>query len=244
MQISATIITKDEEKTLPNCIHTLRDLVDEIIVVDSGSNDQTADIARSLAAKVVANNFENFSKQKNFAASLAQHSWILNLDADELLSDELWARIRKIKEEGTPAYQAFCFPRKTYGPDGKMLFNIISYPGFHYRLYHKEFCSWRNPVHETLEVRGRRKFYPEHILHYPNYSRVPQKEELYKRLKQEFTGEQRQFSLAESLSNFWFHFRALFIDLGFYKKGWLYWKHGFHVLYHLAGLRLKQRSGA
>ena len=244
MEISATIITRNEERVLAECIRNIRDVVDEVVVVDSRSTDKTQSLARELADLVVENPFEDFSQQKNFAASKASHSWILNIDADELLSDELKARIRNLKSEKHPGYQAFCFPRKTYGRDGKMLFNIISYPGFHYRLYHRDFCHWRNPVHETLEVKGRRKFFPEHLLHYPDYDRVPQKEQLYGRLKEETSKRVRRFSFREASENFWFHFRALFIDLGFYKKGWMYWKHGFHILIHLTGLRLKQRSGS
>jgi hypothetical protein len=90
-----------------------------------------------------------------------------------------------------------------------------------------------------LEVDGRRKFLPEHLLHYPNYDRVPEKEELYLRLKQQRDLEKRSYSVLETAGNFWFHFRALFFDLGFYKKGWTYWKHGTQILIHLAGLRLK-----
>jgi glycosyltransferase involved in cell wall biosynthesis len=239
MQVSATIITRNEERALPECIRNIREIVDEIVVVDSGSADRTQELARELADVVIEHPFEDFSRQKNFAANQAKFAWILNIDADELLSEELKTRILKIKNEKHPAYQAYCFPRKTYGKDGKMLFNIISYPGFHYRLYHRDFCHWRNPVHETLEVKGRRKFYPEHLLHYPNYDLVPQKEQLYGRLKEEVVRSKRRLSFREASENFWFHFRALFIDLGFYKKGWVYWKHGFHIL---TGLRLKQRS--
>lgn len=238
MQISATIITKNEEQALPKCIENVRDVVEEIVVVDSGSTDKTLEIAKSEADVAVVRAFENFSKQKNHAASLAKYPWILNIDADELLSKELKQRILKIKEENNPRHRAYCFPRKTFGRDGSMLFNIVSYPGFHYRLYDKTHCRWRNPVHETLEVDGNRKFYPEHLLHFPDYDRVPEKEELYFRLKKEKDLEKRKYTAVQTMGNFWFHFRALFIDLEFYKKGWTYWKHGTQILVHLAGLRL------
>ena len=242
MKISATIITKNEERALPQCLESIRDCVDEIVVVDSGSTDRTLEIARAGAQVVVEQPFENFSRQKNFAASRASHPWILNIDADELLSDELKTRLDQLRREPNPRYQAYCFPRKTYGRDGQMLFNIVSYPGFHYRLYHRDFCRWRNPVHETLEVDGKRKFLPEHLLHYPNYDRVPEKERLYGSLKNQQDPEKKRYTLLQTLGNFWFHFKALFIDLGFYRKGWTYWKHGAHILVHLAGLRLRQRE--
>ena len=118
MQISATIITKNEEHSLPKCIENIRDIVEEIVVVDSGSNDKTLQIAKDEADVAVVRTFENFSKQKNHAASLAKHSWILNIDADELLSNELKQRIYKIKEENNPRYRAYCFPRNIGGSRG------------------------------------------------------------------------------------------------------------------------------
>lgn len=239
MKITATIITLNEERVIGNCLRSIRDRVDEIVVVDSGSTDRTVEIARATADLVVEHPFEDFSKQKNFAATLATNSWIFNIDADELMSDELKARLSLLRAETTPKFQAYCFPRKTFGRDGQMLFNIVSYPGFHYRLYHRDFCRWRNPVHETLEVNGKRKFLPEHLLHYPNYDRVPEKETLYNGLKKQANREKKTTSTLQTARNFWFHFRALFIDLGFYRKGWTYWKHGAHILIHLAGLRLK-----
>lgn len=239
MKITATIITLNEERALEQCLRSIRDCVDEIVVVDSGSTDRTLEIARAGADIVIEHEFENFSKQKNFAASRSSHSWIFNIDADELLSDELKTRLGELRSDPKPRYQAYCFPRKTYGSDGQMLFNIVSYPGFHYRLYHREFCRWRNPVHETLEVDGKRKFLPEHLLHYPNYDRVPEKEILYNNLKRSPDPERKRYTPFQTLGNFWFHFHALFIDLAFYRKGWTYWKHGAHILIHLAGLRLK-----
>lgn len=239
MKITATIITLNEERVIGDCLRSVRECVDEIVVVDSGSTDRTVEIARAGADVVVEHRFEDFSRQKNFAATLATNSWIFNIDADELMSAELKARVSVLRADPNPKFQAYCFPRKTFGRDGQMLFNIVSYPGFHYRLYHRDFCRWRNPVHETLEVNGKRKFLPEHLLHYPNYDRVPEKEILYDGLKKQADRGKKTYSPLQTVGNFWFHFRALFIDLGFYRKGWTYWKHGAHILIHLAGLRLK-----
>ena len=241
MRISAAIITRNEEQRLPSCLENIRDLVEEIVVVDSGSTDQTVDKAKQVADRVVEHEFEDFSQQRNYAASIAANPWILTIDADELLSAELKERIRELKNDSMEPYHAYCFPRKTFRKDGSLVFNIVSYPGFHYRLYNRDYCTWRNPVHESLQVNGRRKFYPEHILHYPDFDRVPEKEALYNRLRQ--TRESKpSYSIFDAADNFLFHFRALFIDLGFYRKGWTYWKHGAQILMHLAGSRLKQRN--
>jgi len=240
MLISATIITLNEEGVLEQCLKNVKPVVDEIILVDSGSADRTVEIAQRFTDKVFVNKFKDFADQKNFAASLATNEWILNIDADELLSEELKSRILQLKSSAELRPKAFCFPRKTFRDDGSLVFNIVSYPGFHYRLYNRSFCRWLYPVHETLEVRGKRKFLPEHLLHYPNFQRVPDKEELYNRLKQENRSIKNKSSFFQMIDSSWFHFRALFIDLSFYRKGWTYWKHGAQILLHLAGLRLKQ----
>ena len=107
----------------------IRDIVDEIIVVDSGSTDRTAEVARQNSDVFVEHAFENFSKQKNYAASLAKNPWILNIDADELLSDELKQRIVEIQQERTPRYQAYCFPRKDFWSRWKHAFQYCFLSG-------------------------------------------------------------------------------------------------------------------
>ena len=84
--VSLCLIVKDEEKNLENCIHSVKPIVDEIIVVDTGSKDKTVEIARRNGAKIF--NFvwkDNFSAARNFAIQQASGDWILNLDADHLL---------------------------------------------------------------------------------------------------------------------------------------------------------------
>ncbi len=89
MKISAVIITFNEEDRLPEALASLRGVVDEIVVVDSYSSDRTAEIARQARATLYQNRFEDYGQQKNFALQKAGNDWILNLDADERVSDEL-----------------------------------------------------------------------------------------------------------------------------------------------------------
>lgn len=238
IKLSFTVITKNEEKCLAACLANIRDVADEIVVVDSGSTDRTMEIATEMADVAVFHEFEDFAKQYNYAASITKYPWMFNIDADELLTDELKERIRKIKLKGTGKYLAFCFPRKTFDRDGKLLFTTNSYPGFHYRLYNRDRCWIRRPVHVTLEVPGKKKFYPEHFLHYPNYDKVGDKEELYNRMKKIPAEPRPRYSRLQTIGNFWWHFRALFLDLGFLWKGPKYWKHGTMILIHLVGVRL------
>ena len=88
-QLSAFIITKNEEKRIRQAILSVRDIVEEVIVVDSGSTDKTVEIAKELGAKVYFNEWPGYVKQKSFAESLCANDWVLNIDADEELSQEL-----------------------------------------------------------------------------------------------------------------------------------------------------------
>lgn len=87
--ISAFIIAKNEEHRIGRAISSIKDLVQEIIVVDSGSTDNTVNIAKNLGAKVIHNDWLGYLKQKAFAESLCTYPWVLNIDADEELSESL-----------------------------------------------------------------------------------------------------------------------------------------------------------
>ena len=92
MRISATIVTLNEERNIARAIESLR-CADEVVVVDSGSTDQTREIAiRSLGARVIEEPWRGYAAQKNFAAAVAAHDWILSIDADESITEELGRR--------------------------------------------------------------------------------------------------------------------------------------------------------
>src|SRR6478609_6147211 len=86
IRISAAIITRNEERNIARSIESLR-CCDEILVLDSGSTDRTVEIATKLGAHVVESSWHGYAAQKNIAAELASHDWILSLDADESVSE-------------------------------------------------------------------------------------------------------------------------------------------------------------
>ena len=96
LPLSVYYITQDEELRLPESLAKVSGWVDEIIVVDSGSIDRTRDIVEAAGARFVHNDWQGFACQKAFAASLCRNDWVLDLDADEVLSDELVANIQDL----------------------------------------------------------------------------------------------------------------------------------------------------
>jgi glycosyltransferase involved in cell wall biosynthesis len=94
--LSAFIITKDEEARLPATLTALRGWVDEIVVVDSGSTDRTVEIARTMGATVIHRDWTGYGPQKRFAEDQCRNDWLLNVDADEVVTPELAAEIQAL----------------------------------------------------------------------------------------------------------------------------------------------------
>src|SRR5260370_13247818 len=94
MALSVCIITRDEEANIVRTLQSVKSLADEIIVVDSGSTDNTVALAKSCGAKVFVEEWKGFARQKNAALDKATGEWILSLDADEEVSPELAASIQ------------------------------------------------------------------------------------------------------------------------------------------------------
>ena len=152
MGISAVLIVKNEEKNIAACLGALK-FADEIVVVDSGSSDRTAELARMLATKTVSRPFDNFAAQKNFAVSLATQDWILSIDADERVSDKLREEIRQtvLRTGGADAYK---ITRRTnfFGRDFVASGLQDDAP---IRLFRRGKTVFQNPVHEIVVVDGK-----------------------------------------------------------------------------------------
>jgi glycosyltransferase involved in cell wall biosynthesis len=152
MQISATIITLNEERNIARAIESLR-CVNEIIVVDSGSTDRTCQIAARLGARVVHHPWPGYAAQKNFASQQAAHHWILSLDADESISEELEAEILALKQS-SPACDAYSMPRLAQYL-GRWILHSGWYPDRKVRLFHRDRARWQGEyVHESVQVSG------------------------------------------------------------------------------------------
>ena len=145
--ISAVILSKNEEDRIRRCIESVRDVVDEVIVIDSGSTDATVDIATSLGAKVYSIEWLGYGESKNFGNTKAANNWILSLDSDEWLSEELQQEIRSIALTERCIYKM--------NRSNIYLGKVIHYSGWSpdwvYRLFNKAEVGWNdNLVHEKL----------------------------------------------------------------------------------------------
>lgn len=164
MKISATIITLNEERNIARALESLR-CCDEVIVIDSGSTDRTAEIASKLGARVVESPWGGYARQKNLAAEKATHEWILSLDADEALSEALEGEIWQIKKRG-PGFDAYTVPRLAQYL-GKWIFHSGWYPDRKVRLYRRDCARWVGEfVHERVDVKGSIGHLDSDLLHF------------------------------------------------------------------------------
>ena len=170
VKISAVIITYNEEKNIGRCLDSIKDVVDEIVVVDSYSTDGTEDICREYGIKFIKHTFYGHIEQKNWAINQATYQHILSLDADECLSETLTESILKAKNDWK--YDGYYFNRLT-NYCGKWIKHTSWYPSRKLRLWDSTKGSWGgfNPHDKYLLARGAtRKFLKGDILHYSYYS--------------------------------------------------------------------------
>ncbi len=138
MKITANIITLNEEKNIEKVIKSVQEVCDEVLVVDSLSSDRTCEIAESLGAKVVKQEYLGDGRQKAFGAPLAKYDWILSIDADERLDTNAIEAIKNLDLDST-RYDAFSFARKSYV--GKNFIKLW-YPDRVTRLYNRTKCGY------------------------------------------------------------------------------------------------------
>jgi len=164
MKISAAIITFNEERNIARVIESLR-CCDEILVLDSGSNDRTVEIARKLGARVEEASWHGYAAQKNIATELAANDWILSLDADESLSEALEAEIWHIKKSGADC-DGYTMPRMAQYL-GRWILHSGWYPDRKVRLFDRRKARWVGEfVHESVRVDGPVGHLESNLLHF------------------------------------------------------------------------------
>ncbi len=151
MPFSVTLITRDAAGQLADCLASVA-FADEIVVVDSGSTDDTVELARSHGARVLQHDWLGFGPQKQFAVEAASHDWVLCVDADERVSPELRQQI--VSELKAPRGFVYAIPRRNRFL-GRWLRHGEGYPDWSVRLFHRAHARWGSePVHEKVVSRS------------------------------------------------------------------------------------------
>jgi len=172
-KISVAIATFNEETNIEKCLKSVIDWVDEVIIVDGNSIDKTVDIARKYTSKIiVTDNPEIFHINKMKAINICKNDWILQLDADEEVTDKLKEEILSkvgdpLRDNGGNSINGYWIPRKNYFL-GKFLSKGGQYPDFTMRLYKKSKGSLPcKSVHEQALIEGKTGYLTYPILHFP-----------------------------------------------------------------------------
>lgn len=224
--ISAVIITKNEERNIRRCLESIRQVADEVIVVDDFSTDGTVAICREFNVRVISQQWLGFGPQKNVGNLAAKHEYILSLDADEALDPELAAAILTEKNKGLQGVYTLCRLNYYYG---RFIRHGLEFPDIKVRLFHKEQARWADQlVHETLQLPPavKRVHLNGLLLHYSYYTFEEHilKANKYTTLaaRNYFRNGRKASRMKILLSPVFTFFRAYF-----FKRGFLDGKHGF-----------------
>jgi glycosyltransferase involved in cell wall biosynthesis len=185
-KLTVLIPCKNERLNIRACIESAREAADEILVADSGSTDETLEIARAAGGcRIIERKWVGYADFKNWAIPQARHEWVLILDADERVTPELAAEIRKLLANPPAEIDAFLIRRRTF-----FLGREIRYSGWRNetitRLIRRDVCRYRNVrVHEEIDIDPKRVgTLSQALLHYsfPSYADLMEKQLRYSRL--------------------------------------------------------------
>jgi len=146
-QLSVVIITFNEELNIKRCLESIQGVADDVVIVDSFSTDRTEEISKKFNVNFIQRKWEGYSNTKNFANAQAKYDWILSLDADEALSDELKNSILEIKKGQTTG--TYKFNRLT-NYCGKWIKHCGWYPDTKVRIFDRRTSRWEGKIHERL----------------------------------------------------------------------------------------------
>ncbi len=215
---SLVIITFNEEKNIERCIKSAS-WCDDVVVVDSGSTDQTVTLAQKLGARTVVEKWRGYGPQKNLAVSLAKNDWVIFLDADEALSPELSRTLASAIANKALDKDAYLMPRLSFYM-GRYIRHGGWYPDRQVRLFHRGRGKWSDDhLHERMMVERLGSF-SEPILHWPfvNLQHQVNKNNSYSTLgalNLQDSGE--TFSFLKFIFKPW----VKFLECYFFKRGFL-----------------------
>jgi glycosyltransferase involved in cell wall biosynthesis len=232
MSLSVCIITLNEEANIGRTLESVKDIAGEIIVVDSGSTDSTASIARSYGAKVFVEPWKGFALQKNSSLDKASCEWILSLDADEEVSAELAASIQSLftSEQASPEFDAYTMNRRNIYL-GKWIKHSGYYPDAKMRLVKRELAEFEiRAVHEDMKKLPRLGHLKGDLIHhaYPTLESFIEHANRYSSLGAGMVVEERDAGF--SFINIVLRPLVRFIYMYFFRLGFLDGREGLLVL--------------
>lgn len=199
LPLSVVIIALNEESNIGRAIQSVKDWVSEVLIYDSGSTDRTIDIARNMGAKVVSGGWLGFGPTKNKATSFASFSWILSIDSDEEVSQELKLEIQK-RFSSLDERTAYLLPRKSFYLN-RWITHGGWYPDRQARFFNSKFSKWNAAeIHEKVEASSYNNFASD-LNHY-----------VFKNIEHQVSTNNRYSSLqakemlAKGKNFSWFHF--------------------------------------
>jgi glycosyltransferase involved in cell wall biosynthesis len=216
-RLSACIVTLNEEQNLPRALASVAGIVDEIVIVDSGSADRTEEIAREYGATFLFRPWTNYAEQKNFAASSAANDWVFSMDADEELSSPLQTSLLNWKK-CSPESTVYEVARKTFYL-GAWIEHSGWYPDFQRRLYMRDDAQFSGIIHESLQFHGKPARLSGDLLHYTvrSFAEHENKVDRYTTLaaQQMFAQGQRSYRAALWFAIPWSWFQNFVLRGGF-----------------------------
>ena len=148
IDLTVVILTKNEEENITDVIKNVDQLTKNILIVDSGSEDKTVELAKAAGARVIYRVWDNdFSAQRNFALKYITTEWVLYLDADERLTESIIAEIKKVINENKKALYKFERRTSAFGKDFK--YGVLS-PDYVKRMFPVKNGKWQGKVHEAV----------------------------------------------------------------------------------------------
>lgn len=148
LALSVVVIAKNEKNRIKDCLENVHGWLDEIIVVDDESTDDTRTIAAKFTDKILIRHMDIEGKQRNFGASHAKNDWILLLDCDERITDELKKEIEVALKTGDPKVAAYWAPQINYLGDVQL--NNGGWSSPHIRLYNKNHVRWSEADYDVI----------------------------------------------------------------------------------------------
>ncbi len=217
-KLSIVIITKNEEKFITDAIKSSL-FADEILILDSGSTDNTCVIAKDLGAKVGTQDWLGFGAQKNKAVELAKNDWVFVLDSDERITPELQDEI--IFTLKNPQFDGYRIARLN-NFFGKNIKTCGLYPDYSIRLFNRQRGKFNDvTVHESVQINGTIGKLKNHMIHLA-YETVD--EFIIKQRRYASLSHKKRNKFKALINPFWTFFKIYFIKFGFL-DGW----HGFTI---------------